>query len=674
MQGNKQKLFVVNRAIAAVSMMTVLTMGLFANAEWVSLSNANNVEYTVSNQTKQGFDVNVKFSGFEYNMIQNSNGEQLVQITMPTLENLNLTGQPDLPKSNKSLLIPSQSNPSFNIVDVQTVDMNLGKIAPSKGPVTRDVNIDQVALTFGSFYKGTKAYPSQLVEMGQKFVMRDSEGVNLQVNPIVAKANGQITAVKEITIHVNFNNASFARSAKTNFLSTNKVEPSFEQLYATTYLNYNSALSNRVKPEHLIKDQSRLLVITHKSFTAGLTEWTQWKTDMGWDVKVAEVGKDVESTAAKIKAFVADDYAKRGTSYLVLVGDAEFVPYALGLTGNVKDAEADPMYGMILGNDKYPEVFVSRLSVKTAAELAIVLKKGLDYERSPDVKGDWYSKGSGIASDEGSPTDGERAEELRVMMLNKDYKLVDKFYDPGVTASQVANALNEGRGYINYIGHGSKTSWGTSYFNNTNIDQLKNDGGKLPFIVSVACVNGQFGSGSDSFAERWIKAGTLEKPTGAFAIFASSTNQAWVEPTVGQKEITTLLTTDKMNTIGSLFTHGNVAILESNMSSAVQTVESWHIFGDATVQVRTRLPEAITVASQTETRESESERVVELKVNEPNIKVGVVRAGALVGTALSDAQGVAKVQLATGIQSGEKLKMTLTGFNKIPLIQDYIAQ
>jgi len=57
--------------------------------------------------------------------------------------------------------------------------------------------------------------------------------------------------------------------------------------------------------------------------------------------------------------------------------------------------------------------------------------------------------------------------------------------------SMVSNALNEGRGIINYCGHGSNYSWVSTGYNITHINALTNDY-KLPFIQSIACVNGNF--------------------------------------------------------------------------------------------------------------------------------------------------------------------------------------
>ncbi len=56
--------------------------------------------------------------------------------------------------------------------------------------------------------------------------------------------------------------------------------------------------------------------------------------------------------------------------------------------------------------------------------------KFIRYERDPDAAGDWYSIGAGLASDEGTPTDYERAEWLRQDMLGYNYTQVHEIYQP----------------------------------------------------------------------------------------------------------------------------------------------------------------------------------------------------------------------------------------------------
>ena len=52
------------------------------------------------------------------------------------------------------------------------------------------------------------------------------------------------------------------------------------------------------------------------------------------------------------------------------------------------------------------------------------------------------------------------------------------------------------------------------------------------FIISVACVNGNFVN-STCFAEAWLRAEDNDEPTGAIATLMSTINQSWNPPMRG---------------------------------------------------------------------------------------------------------------------------------------------
>ena len=82
----------------------------------------------------------------------------------------------------------------------------------------------------------------------------------------------------------------------------------------------------------------------------------------------------------------------------------------------------------------------------------------------------------------------EHIDNIREDLLDYTYTIVDQIYDPTATSVMVTEAINDGRSIVNYCGHGSPTSWGTTGFNNNNVNTLTNDN-MLPFICSVACNN-----------------------------------------------------------------------------------------------------------------------------------------------------------------------------------------
>ena len=651
----------VVRIAKRISFLVVLGFAQIGLAGWNTVNSAypNQPHLNVIESGSQSTVVEVVLPGFQTDSLM-INGAEFQQVSVPGMVPMNVKGQPDLPQYGFDLMIPFGTESSVRVLEVDSVDFQIGAVAPSKGSLTRDVNPADVPFEFGPSYFTTNQSTQNVLSSAKSFIMRDVRGMNITLTPFSYRHD---TKTLKVATRVKLEVSNVGRSL--GMLHVNKsLNNEFNSLYEAHFANYHKVVGRDL--QHIVKDTGTILIVAPQQFVDAMKPFVDWKKRRGFDVKTITLESLSAKTYTAVKEVVAADYAARGLSYLILIGDAELVPFHPGKSGNANRMEADPMYGLLAGNDNYPELFVSRMSVKTVAELNVMLTKAINYEANPDVvDGSWYSRALGIGSNEDGGTgliDWQRVDLLNDMMLKWHFTGVDKAYDPGAKAAQVTQSVNKGVSWINYIGHGSETSWGTTYFNNNNIDQLTNTG-MLPIIVSVACVNGKFNYSKDSFAERWTKAGTVEKPTGAVSIFASSTNQSWVEPTVGQKAIVELMTQEKMNTTGALFTHGSIAILEANMSSSVQTFETWHNFGDATLQIRTKRPTEIKMQS------SQWVNATTMAVNalEGNITVVAMKGDDVMAKGVTDANGDVQLMFSAEPSMNEVTEMVLTGFNKIPL-------
>lgn len=636
------------------------------------------------------------------------NGQEYQKISIPNTTEIMSYGHPALLKYNRDIVIDNTGNYEVEIISNEESTLQIGKIIPSKGDFTRNIDPSKIPYQFSRTYSNDHFYPATQVELSNPFILRSVRGITvkfypLQYNPITNSlkiSKHMVVKIYKSPRNTNTNTNTYkyneANELQSNYPPINAL---FDGIYNKHFLNYkdfyiNINKSNIPSPyAHDLTEIGKMLIITHDSFYQSIYPLYLWKIQKGIPTKLVKLSQitgrfdainsniinrtnkinktnKIEDQSTKIKNYIQNAYNSEGISFILLVGDAEFIPYMVGTDGNVQGNEADPMYGLLAGNDSYPDAIVSRLSAKNSSDVENQVAKIINYEKFPAINTDWYSNAAGIASNEGTPSDKERMEILATILSGWHYKNFTRIYDPGATPANVASAVNTGTGFINYTGHGSKTSWGTSSFSNSDIDALTN-GNKLPFIVSVACVNGQFASGEDCFAERWLKAGSKDNPKGAMAIFASSTNQSWVPPTVGQKKISELLVAGEKNTIGGLFFNGSIAVLEDNSDSAIQTFQSWHIFGDGQVQVRTVMPTLI-----------HPEHPKVLYTNESSIKISGLSKGTLcalsslsstssadpilVGSAYASADGIAEINFNNTIANFDKLTLTITDFDKIP--------
>jgi len=365
----------------------------------------------------------------------------------------------------------------------------------------------------------------------------------------------------------------------------------FDNLYQKQFINYTN--NKKYMP---ISDEGRMLVIAHPNFIDAMHEFVTWKRQRGLDIEMINLDS-IGTVNYIIKNFVDDYYYEKGLAYLLLVGDSEHIPPMN------KSGDSDAAYGHIEGTDSYAEVFVGRFSAQSELDLAMQIQRTIYYERDIDTTANWLSSGIGIASNEGGVGIGDDDEKDKVHMdfiredlLNFGYLAVDQIYDPGAYATKVADAINEGRGVINYVGHGSDTEWVTSSFDVSDINNLTNDY-KYPYIFDVACVNGNF-KGRTCFAEAFVRAHHDSIPTGAVAIIASTINQDWAPPMDAQDEMIDILIESYDENIKRSF--GGVTIngcmhMNDNYSSGSAMTNTWTIFGDPSVILRTKQPQAMNV-------------------------------------------------------------------------------
>jgi len=248
--------------------------------------------------------------------------------------------------------------------------------------------------------------------------------------------------------------------------------------------------------------------------------------------------------------------------------------------------------------------------------------------------------------------------------------LVDQIYDPSATASQVTNALNDGRSIVNYCGHGSPFSWGSSGFNNGDINALINDN-MLPFIWTVACNNGEFDSYDTCFAEAWLRATHNGEPAGAIAVFASSISQSWDPPMDAQDECVDLLVdsyeNNKKYTFGGISFNGCMHMNDEYGYWGYEMTDTWHVFGDPSLQVRTDTPTPITVTHDPSIDMGATTFEIDVAEVEEAFCV-VSRNYELFGAGYTDGNGHVIIEFKEPIPYGGDIDIVVTGKNTIPYI------
>jgi len=521
-------------------------------------------------------------------------------------------GYAELPFINANIQLAPDKNVSLNISDADYTDIQLNSpLLPSRGEITRNQNPELIPYSIAPESVVDGWYPAKQADMAEPFIFREVRGTNVYVYPFAYNAKTQTLRVyNSVKVRMTENNSTPVNPIKAGL----KVSPMMNDVYNSMFVNYNK--DNRF-PNQAGED-GHILVLHTSRDAAAIAPYITWKKEKGFKITSQELATGTSATA--LKSAIQTAYAANpNLLYVQLVGDYADLKSELG---GGASKPMDPMLGCVVGTDLYPELMIGRFSGTTAAQITVQVEKTINYEKTPDMNAstnDWYKKGLGIGSGEGSGQGDDGEADYVHMGYIKNNRLLPTTYttvaeayqSAGVTAA--STPINAGLSIINYCGHGSENSWVTTGYSNTNINASTN-GSKLPFIFSVACVNGSFSDASDCFAEAWLK----KTNGGAVATLMSSINQPWVPPMKGQDYFNDILSggynyttgpgdgtsttaTDARTTFGSIALNGNVLMLAENVSELAtqQTIQTWTTFGDASLQVRTNIPKPLTISNTT---------------------------------------------------------------------------
>jgi hypothetical protein len=605
----------------------------------------------------------LRMGEFERTPVQ-INGNQYYTLKLSQESETYTVGEPELPKATRSLQIGDDALVQVRVVSEQHVDLTM-PAAPSKGAISRAVDPETVPYTFSDVYRTDAFYPGVAARLNHPYILRDIRGIALDLYPFQYNpVTNTLRVYTDLTVEV-YRAGTDTENVKIRH--DQQIDRGYLEVYRNHFLNWGVT---RYDP---IGEQGSMLVISHPNFISAMQPFVDWKNQKGIPCEMIDVST-VGTTAAQIKTFIQNRYDEGGLTYVLLVGDAPQIPSFSSGGG-----ASDPTYSLLEGNDYYPDLFVGRFSAENVAQAQTQIQRTLTYERDTD-SGDWEHKGTGIASSQGAGQgdDGEsdyaHIGNIRTDLLGYTYTEVDEIYETnGASAQDVYDALNDGRSVISYCGHGSDTSWSTTGFSVANINStnLTNDN-MLPFIFSVACVNGNFAS-QTCFAEAWMRAvnAATSQPKGAIGCYMSSINQDWASPMSGEDEMIDLLVAQEKVTFGGLCYNGSCLMLDeygsNSGSSGCNMFLTWHVFGDPSLLVRTDTPQDVAVSHIPVLFMGMT--TFDVQTDQPNALVCLSLDGQILSSGYANDSGDMTLQLTDMPTEPATLTLTVSGPNTVAHVE-----
>ena len=595
------------KKLTFVFVLILLSINISAQ-EWVKVNSnkpsSANVE--LLSETNEEITMVFQLGGYYINNVETPRGVSSI-ITAPKMASLLMEGAPDLPLFAIPVAIGDKAEMKVEVSSVQFEEYQDVEIAPSKGNFSREIDPETVPYRYGEVYLKDAFFPSMQAELDQPYIMRDVRGQNILVypfayNPVtkVLRVYSKMTLVMH-KISEKGENPKLARKAAV------RLAPETEAMYARRFINYRE----KVSKYDFVADEGETMVICPEQYMMAMQPYVDWKNQSGRPTTMYSLTEVGGNNYNAIKSFILDHYnnPSENLCFVLLVGD-----YADLTPRSTSGGRSDIWYGQLEGNDYYPEVLVGRFSAESIADIEHQVEKVIYYERDMPADADWLGKGIGIGSTEGQGSghnggeaDYQHIEYIRDTLLHYTYSEVSQHYagvGVGTNAAMLTENFNAGAGICNYCNHGTITGWYVGSFTNSHVNALTNDY-KWPFIWSTACLNGEFDV--DCFAEAWMRAvdNTTGVPTGAIGGMFSWINQPWQPPMTGQDEMVNVLcewrSADRFHhTLGGASLNGNMKILDLHPSDQGDTHNTWILFGDPNLMLRTATPEPMNVVCQQE--------------------------------------------------------------------------
>ena len=547
--------------------------------------------------SKDRIVVNVQLNGYSTIRVQTPRGEQVV-VAIPETATTLEAGAPELPMFPIPAIIGDMAEMTVNVIDAQYTDVQNIDVAPSKGNFSRQIDPADVPFTYGAMYDEDAFYPAAQATLEAPYILRDFRGQNIMVHPIAYNPQTHTLRVyNNLTIEMvkvsdNGENPKAARKS-----NTIKISPEQKGAYARRFINFEEG----TKDYPFLTDNGEMLIICADPYMAGMEELVTWKNISGRPTTMVSVTEAGGNNDTQIKNYINSFYTdpNHNLAYVLFVGDyADLTPHSLG------SERSDNWFGQLEGTDHYPEVFIGRFSVQTDAQVATHVNKVIGYERDVQAGITWGDKGMGIGyygagSGHYGEDDYQHIDKIRDTLLHYTYSTVTEHHGGSggdASVSTISGTINQGISIINYCNHGSETSWGVANYSTSNVHALTNDN-MLPIVWSVACLNGKFNYGSECFAEAWMRATNNSNgaPTGAIGGMFSWMSQPWIPPMYGQDEMVAILAewrhVDQFyHTLGGASLNGNMNVIDKSGSSGYDTHDTWILFGDPSLMMRTANP------------------------------------------------------------------------------------
>jgi PKD repeat protein len=644
-------------------------------AEWIPLIKQNtghsSPNVTLISDDHNSTVIKIEISGFELkDFILGAHHYQMVDLLSESFTAI--PGYPELPYIAKVLAIPDHAGISVEVLETGDLQSFYNINLPPARESFQEGSPETPYSENSHAYQSVKAYPGEFVQLDPPSVFRDFRITRVSVFPLrYIPANKELQAVSSVTVRI-----SYGPGEVVNPKTSNKrpIAPSFGKLYRSLIFNYSSVLNDLYGGKE--EGHELMLCIMPDEFVASFEPYAEWKRLSGIDIhitKFSDIGAN-SSNADIIKNHTTDAFHNWDVppTYVLMVGDDGVFPKQICSYGFPNE----DFFVEIDGNDFFPEMFIGRITNQSDYGLQVMINKFLKYEKTPYTSNtDWFKKGICCSNDAYASQIQTKRFAAQRMLLDGGFTTVDTMMsDPGCTynVTDVVNAINNGRSFLNYRGEGWSTGWWATCTPMTisNLSSL-NNGEKFTFVTSIGCGVAMFQtSGGNCFGEEWLEMGTLSSPEGAIAFIGPTGNTHTTYNNKIDMGIYMGMFQEGLETPGQALVRGKLYMYTvfGNQYYVDYHYKIFCVLGDPSIHIWKDVPQAITVDYPAAIPFGNN--LVEFTVTHTSTTLPVTNALVCVSsenlfsTGYTDSEGKAYVEIDAQIL--ETLDVTVRGGNVIP--------
>jgi len=644
------------------------------------------------NVTMSGFTATFSFNSIESVQVNTEKGTFSILNMGKSVPGGNF-GEPQVPVTRELLAVPFGATPvvtvkNYTVKEYNLSDYGIDKIYPQQPSQSKSEKE-------AKFYYNEEAYATRgfdetrpIAEVNVLGTMRGVQVGALQLNAVRYNAAANtIRVYNDIEVEVTFENADLALTEKT---LVNTYSPYFRTAYSALF-NERAILDIYDEHPDLWAVPVKILVIANRMFEASMQPWIEWKTEKGFYLDV-NYTDEIGTSASAIKTFITNKYNEgvaegQAPTFVIIFGDNGQV--AASQTGSASHCVTDLYYYAVAGgaNDYFGDMYHSRFTAETVAEMDIMIGKTLMYEQYTMPDPSYLSNVLLIAGWDSSwnPKDGKPTIQYA---MNYYYNAEHGFANVYNFLEQPYNnpyaSLNTGVGFANYTAHGSNTSWADPSFTNSDVNNLTNQD-KYFWAMGNCCQAADWGISGKCLGETFVVAPNK----GAFAYIGSCPSSYWYEdyyfavgatntfyapPTYEESSMGCYDShfQDDFNSISAVPFVGNLAVAYSHANGYQGSVsdqyywESYHVLGDGSI-----CPFHVNPIENTVTHMPTLPIGMDFYTvtADPGSYVGITKDGILYGAGEIGEEGTADIPL-TPITSGGNVRIVVTH----PQRQPYIAE